>query len=122
MLAHIDTREIQWLDLSFNQISSLGSAEGVSAALPHVTTVYLHANKISRLSELKKLKFFPHLKSLSLYGNPIEEHKHYRNYVLHHCPKLGQFDSSPVTGSERAGNAVWAKNFRKTLHKDDDDC
>lgn len=112
---------VQWLDLSFNQIASLGSGESISAAFPNVTTIYLHANKLSRLSQLKKLKAFPNLKSLSLYGNPIEEHKHYRNYVMYHCPKLGQFDSSPVTGSERVSNAVWAKNFRKTLHKEDDD-
>ena len=117
MTANIDTREIQWLDLSFNHIISLGNSENIAAAFPNVTTIYLHANKISRLSQLKKLKAFPNLKSLSLYGNPIEEHKHYRNYVMHYCPNLTQFDSSPITSSERVTNKIWSQTFRNALSK-----
>jgi hypothetical protein len=98
MMAALDTSKILWLDLSFNQIKRLGA---LAATFPNVTTIYLHANQISRLSELQKLQEFPHLKSLALFGNPIEEHKHYRNYVLYACPNLTQFDMSPVTKSER---------------------
>lgn len=121
MIANIDTKDIQWLDLSFNAIANFGHAENVSMTFPNVTTIYLHANKVSRLSQLKKLRAFPNLKSLTLYGNPIEEHKHYRNYVMFNCPKLCQFDSSPVTNSERVSNTVWAKNFRALLSKEDDE-
>jgi hypothetical protein len=121
MVANIDSKDIQWLDLSFNQIQSFGHAENVSAAFENITTIYMHANKVSRLSQIKKLKAFPKLKSLTLYGNPIEEHKHYRNFVMYYCPHITQFDSSPITHSERVANEVWAKNFRNLLSKEDDE-
>lgn len=96
--AHLDSSQILWLDLSFNYIETL--SEDFALYFPNVSTIYLHANKISKLSELKKLSKFTHLRSLSLYGNPVEEHKHYRNYVLYYCPHLTQFDKSPVTKSQ----------------------
>ena len=118
-LATIDTSHILWLDLSFNKFVNV--SEAMATNFPNVTTIYLHANNISRLSQLKKLKLFPKLKSLTLYGNPVEEHKHYRNYTLNMCPLVTQFDSSPVTGSERKRAAVWAQTFRKILNKDEED-
>mgnify|MGYP002835679151 CR=1 FL=1 len=118
-LATIDTSHILWLDLSFNKFVNV--SEAMATNFPNVTTIYLHANNISRLSQLKKLKLFPNLKSLTLYGNPVEEHKHYRNYTLNMCPLVTQFDSSPVTGSERKRAAVWAQTFRKILNKDEED-
>ncbi|RYY83135.1 hypothetical protein EON63_11925 [archaeon] len=96
--AQIDSSRILWLDLSFNFITTLSG--DLSQYFPNVVTIYLHANKISKLSELKKLAGFQHLRALSLYGNPVEENKHYRNYVLFHCTALGQFDKSPVTKSQ----------------------
>ena len=41
------------------------------------------------------LSGFPKLKSLAVYGNPVEEHKHYRNFVLFTCKALKNFDMSP---------------------------
>lgn len=70
------------------------------ALFPSLTTLYLHANKIGKLGEIRKLLPMQSLKSLSLYGNPVEENKHYRNFVLYICPNLMQFDMSPVTKSE----------------------
>jgi Leucine-rich repeat len=95
----LDGSKITWLDLSFNQISIL--SDDILRAFPNVSTLYLQANKVSRLSEIKKLQELKDLKSLALYGNPVEEHKHYRNYVLFHCKKLKNFDMSPVIESER---------------------
>ena len=173
----IDTAKISWLDLSFNRIEKLD--ESFVIAFPQVTTLYLQANQITRLTELKKLtgmgwylypiqsflsslfnlsyvchsirysyccdshtflrmnvsispRFhrgrwlfllvhfvlhlhlafiniflslsisisllssgFPKLKSLAVYGNPVEEHKHYRNFVLFTCKALKNFDMSP---------------------------
>jgi len=120
MMQCCDTQNILWFDLSFNQINVVGS-ETFTSTFPNVATIYLHANNISKLSQLKKLKMYPNLKSLTLYGNPIEEHKHYRNYVLHMCPNLAQFDSSPVTGSERKRNEVWAQTFRRVVNKEEDE-
>ncbi|XP_044274548.1 leucine-rich repeat-containing protein 51 isoform X2 [Varanus komodoensis] len=38
----------------------------------------LHGNSIQQLSEVDKLAVLPHLRSLTLHGNPIEEEKGYR--------------------------------------------
>lgn len=113
MIATVDTSKILWMDLSFNKITSVSS--DFPRKFPRITTIYCHANQITKLSELKKFGAFPELKSLSLYGNPVEEHKHYRNYVLFMCPKLTQFDSSPVTKTDRKRTEVWAQTFRRKL-------
>jgi Leucine-rich repeat (LRR) protein len=95
---NIDLSKLLWIDLSFNMISKI--PDDLSQIFPNLTTLYLHANQISKLSELKKLGTLTKLKSLSVYGNPVEENKHYRNYVMYVCSKLSQFDMSPVTKSE----------------------
>ncbi len=115
----VDASQILWLDLSFNQFSNI--TESAAAAFPNIKTIYMHANNITKISQLKKLKFFPNLKSLSLYGNPVEEHKHYRNYTLNMCPNLTQFDSSPVTGSERKRAEIWSQTFRNVLNREDEE-
>lgn len=94
-----DTSKITWLDVSFNQIDKINLS--VFEAFPNITALYLQANAILRLSEIRKLQKFPFLKSLAVFGNPVEEHKHYRNYVLFFCKSLTNFDMSPVTKSER---------------------
>jgi Leucine-rich repeat (LRR) protein len=96
--AHIDTSRIQWLDLSFNFIEDI--LDDIAKLFPQLTTIYLHANRISKLSEVKKLGQVENLRSLSLYGNPVEENKHYRNYVIYMCKNLHTFDKSPVTKSQ----------------------
>ena len=52
---------------------------------------------------------------------PIEEHKHYRNFVLNMCPNVTQFDSSPVTATERKRSEVWAQTYRRVLQKEDEE-
>lgn len=94
----LDGNKILWIDLSFNFIIKI--SPDLAKLLPNLTTLYLHANKISKLAEIKKLSGLVNLKSVALYGNPVEDHKHYRNFVLYTCPKLSQFDMSPVTKSE----------------------
>lgn len=58
--ARIDSSKILWLDLSFNEISTI--SEDFALYFPQVTTIYLHANKISKLSEIKKLAKFQNLR------------------------------------------------------------
>lgn len=115
----LDSNKILWIDLSFNFINKISS--DIAKILPNLTTIYLHANKISKLTEIKKLGGLLNLKSVALYGNPVEDHKHYRNFVLYTCPKLSQFDMSPVTKSEVKLMEVWAQTFRKKLNPDEDD-
>lgn len=88
-----------WLDLSFNQIGSVN--ESLVSTFPNVTTLYLHANQITKLSHIKKLSGFTQLKSLTLYGNPVEENKHYKNYILYCFPELQQLDFCVITTSQR---------------------
>ena len=95
----VNTINILWLDLSFNEFTRIPADFG--RQFPNVSTVYLHANKISKLSEIKNLAGLEELRSLSLFGNPVEEKKHYRNFVLYTCKHLAQFDKSPVTKSQR---------------------
>lgn len=115
----LDCSNILWIDLSFNQITKI--SEGISATFPNLATLNLHANKLTRLSEVKKLAEITTLKSLSLHGNLIEEHKHYRNYCLFMCPNLRQFDMSPVTAGEMGRMKVWAETYRNVLNKDDEE-
>lgn len=95
----LDVSKILWLDLSFNDISAISPA--LATAAPNLTTLYLHANKISKLSDIKKLSSFENLKSLTLYGNPVEEKKHYKKFCLYYNTKLTHFDSSPITKDDK---------------------
>jgi Leucine-rich repeat (LRR) protein len=97
--AQINAQNILWLDLSFNNFTHIPAE--FSHHFPNVTTIYLQANKISRLAEIKHLGSCEQLKSLALFGNPVEERKHYRNYVLFNCKNVTQFDKSPVTRIQR---------------------
>lgn len=90
---------ILWLDLSFNNITKLSG--DLARFFPNVRTIYLHANQISSLPEIKKFENLTELHSLTLYGNPVEGRKHYRNFTLYHCSKLQQLDKSPVTSQQR---------------------
>lgn len=94
-----DTSKIMWLDISFNHVEDINP--NIFELFPNVTALYLQSNQIKKLSEIRKLENFRFLKSLAIYGNPIEEHKHYRNYILFYCKLLTNFDMSPVTKSER---------------------
>ena len=61
---------------------------------------------IARVADLRKL---------TLHGNPIEENRHYRNYILYSCHDIQQLDFSRVTKQQLANVASWAQTFRKKL-------
>jgi Leucine-rich repeat (LRR) protein len=116
--SQVDTERILWIDLSFNKLSKI--SEELQTAFPNVTTLYLQANQISRLSEIKKLGMFKNLKSLTLFGNPVEGNKHYRNMVLYSCPNLHILDFCPITPSQRKRNDIWSDVFRNKLNPGND--
>lgn len=95
----LKSENILWLDLSFNNITKLSPE--LARIFPNVRTIYLHANQISSLQEIKNFANLTELHSLTLYGNPVEGKKHYRNFTLYHCSRLQQFDKSPVTSQQR---------------------
>jgi Leucine-rich repeat (LRR) protein len=105
-----------WIDLSFNQLKRVD--EDLASLLPNIQTLYLHANQISRYSDIRRLSCFTQIKSLTLYGNPVEELKHYRNVVLYYFPKLTQLDFSVITAGEREKVASWAQIYRNCLSPD----
>jgi len=110
--------KVSWIDLSNNKISyTESSLEGFHS----VTVLYLHANNISSFAGIKPLGSLKSLTSLTLHGNPIEAHKHYRNYVLHLLPNLEKLDFSLITKQDRETGRTWSNMFRKKLAAFDED-
>ena len=113
----LDCQKIMWVDLSFNQLKRVD--ENLAEFLPNLSTLYLHANQISKYSDIRRLSCFTKMKSLTLYGNPVEEQKHYRNVVLFYFPNLTQVDFSVISPGEREKVASWALIYRKCLNFED---
>ena len=90
---------ILWLDLSFNSISSV--SELFQETFPNLTTLYLHANKISKMSDIRRLNGLTKLRSITMYGNPVEDNKHYHNMMLFVHPNIIQIDFCTVTQRQR---------------------
>mmetsp|Transcript_18395 Transcript_18395/g.57473 ORF Transcript_18395/g.57473 Transcript_18395/m.57473 type:complete len:135 (+) Transcript_18395:361-765(+) len=85
-------------------------------ATPGLNVIYLHANRISALSLTKPLGSLADLRSLTLHGNPIEDKKHYRPYVVTTCSKLNQLDFSTITKQDRETASAWALTYRRKLN------
>jgi Leucine-rich repeat (LRR) protein len=100
LFKHMDCTRILWLDLSFNDLIDL--PRDISSIFPNLTSLYLHANKIPKLSAVKDaLSQCTNLHSLTMYGNPCESFKHYHNYALFLNPSLKQFDKSVITKKDK---------------------
>ncbi|CBY07876.1 unnamed protein product [Oikopleura dioica] len=95
----VDHTALQWLDLSFNQISRISNSLN---ELVQLKVLYLHGNRISQLKEIQDLSRLP-LTKLTLHGNPIETQAAYRKYTLQLLPALIKFDFAAVTNAERRG-------------------
>jgi Leucine-rich repeat (LRR) protein len=91
--------QLTWLDLSFNKLTSI-SAE--LAEFFSLKILYLHGNLLTELSKvLHTLRHLSHLYSLTLHGNPLEEHKKYRARILSSLPQLRSLDFTNVTVSDK---------------------
>ncbi|XP_065802362.1 leucine-rich repeat-containing protein 51 isoform X3 [Muntiacus reevesi] len=97
---------LAWIDLSFNDLTSI---DPVLTTFFNLSVLYLHGNSIQRLGEVNKLAVLPRLRSLTLHGNPIEEEKGYRQYVLCTLPRITTFDFSGVTKADRTTAEVWKR-------------
>ncbi|XP_029044955.1 leucine-rich repeat-containing protein 51-like [Osmia bicornis bicornis] len=102
---------LSWLDLSYNEISSIGDD---IVHFPNLKIFYLHGNNISDINDVVKLKGLHNLKSLTLHGNPIQHLLDYRGYIVHILPQLTTIDFSPVLSDERKKAAP--VGFRKMIH------
>jgi hypothetical protein len=102
---------LQWLDLSGNELTSI--PPDVFSAYPELFTLHLHGNLLSKYTDVDALaKWLPRLHSITLHGNPIEEKKHYRNYVIAAFPKLKQLNFSSVTPGDRDKAETWTNIYK----------
>ena len=67
-----DSKNLQFLDCSFNKFQTLGSVLG---EYPELRVLYLHGNKIGRLKDIDRLKGLKSIRKLTLHGNPVEDKK-----------------------------------------------
>ena len=101
---------VGWIDFSFNEMTTIDEC---LLQYRNLKILYLHGNCIEKLSEVDKLAALPHLQSLTLHGNPIEEIEGYRLYVLSKIPQLKNFDFSGVTKSDRMSSQTWSKSSKR---------
>ncbi|XP_012501161.1 PREDICTED: leucine-rich repeat-containing protein 51 isoform X1 [Propithecus coquereli] len=99
-------QNLAWIDLSFNDLTSI---DPVLTTFFNLSVIYLHGNSIQRLGEVNKLAVLPRLRSLTLHGNPMEEQKGYRHYVLCTLPRITTLDFSGVTKADRTTAEVWKR-------------
>ncbi|XP_013413154.1 leucine-rich repeat-containing protein 51-like [Lingula anatina] len=112
-----DPLELQWLDLSFNELTKL---DPVLGKYPNLQILYLHGNGIADLKEVDNLATCRSLRKLTLHGNPIENIKGYRSHVLSKLPNLADFDFSRITKADRATADTYSKLYglnKKTKKK-----
>lgn len=109
-----DPTLLQWVDLSANELCEIEST--AFACCPNLSSLHLHANQLSKFSDIDHIaKYLTKLRSISMHGNPIEEKKHYRNYIIHSLPSLIQLDFSPITKIDREKAQTWSSVYRKKL-------
>ena len=90
---------LTWLDLSFNKLTSISTE---LAEFSSLKIMYLHGNMLKELGKvLQTLRSLPRLYSLTLHGNPLEEHKRYRVKILNSLPQLRSLDFTNVTVSDK---------------------
>lgn len=104
---------IKWLDLSFNLLKTI---DDCILDFEQLQILYLQGNMIDNLEEVHKLSALEKLRKLALHGNPIENTKGYRPYVLARIPQLQVFDCSCVTKNDKA-TAKTLQKFNKNSKK-----
>ncbi|KAJ8368088.1 hypothetical protein SKAU_G00081160 [Synaphobranchus kaupii] len=103
--------QLAWVDLSYNLMAHI---DPVLTELPELRVLYLHGNKISKLSEVDKLVVLPFLHTLTLHGNAIENEKGYRGYVIKMLPHLKSIDFCAVTKEETVMAKIWHKTTARS--------
>jgi hypothetical protein len=97
-------RNLQWIDLSFNQLQTIQSE---LLEFKHLKALYLHGNHIKSLPQVERLRRLQKLISLTLNGNPIECFPFYRRYVIGALTELRSLDHSTITDDEVKGASDW---------------
>merc|ERR1712130_500146 len=94
---------VQWLDLSFNEIT--GIDEHLSP-LVSLKVLYLHGNRISNMKDIQNLAKLEQLAGLTLHANPVERKPNYRCQIIKLLPNLKKLDFVSITKQERREDRV----------------
>ena len=70
---------IQWIDISRNKLTSIHKD---ICELPYLKILYVHGNNIQEIGKVTALGQCKSLTSLTLYGNPMDHIKGYRNFII----------------------------------------
>ena len=120
-MAPLDINQIEWLDLSFNQLQTI---EASITKLKGLTKLHLHANQIHDIRDVQKLVELPKLRDLTLHGNPIEDRGRgkYRNFIIAQLPNLRSLDFTPLTQRDKGIAGSFCKNgsLMKTVFTDEE--
>ncbi|XP_035010269.1 leucine rich repeat containing 51 [Hippoglossus stenolepis] len=106
--------QLAWLDLSFNRITHI---DHVLCELRELRVLYLHGNSLFILSEVDRLGALPHLLTITLHGNTIEDNPVYRSRVIAALPQLKTMDFSAVTRHDRVMANIWHHGFSRRHSK-----
>ena len=88
---------IQWVDISFNKIQDIHPD---LLNLKFLKILYCHANHIIEIEKILVLGHSKSLLNLTLHGNPIEQIKGYRQYIIEIVPSLEKLDFTLVSEKE----------------------
>jgi len=110
---------LRWVDLSFNQLEEIPAVLGCYA---HLSSIYLHANRIAKPSQIKVLAGLQELRSLTLHGNPCEKVSNYRLAVAGACKGLKKLDFTTITKADRDKASLYraAQQRRRDREKEKD--
>ncbi len=88
---------IQWIDISRNKLTSIHKD---ICELPYLKILYVHGNNIQEIGKVVALGQCKSLTSLTLYGNPMDHIKGYRNFIIEMCPLLEKLDGAVISEKE----------------------
>jgi len=92
-------RRLRTLLLANNRISTI--SQSLHLSVPNLTTLVLTNNNISELGDLEPLQEVKGLQYLSLLGNPVQEKKWYREWLVWRIPGLRVLDFQRIRDKER---------------------
>jgi len=117
---------LRMIDLSHNKFTKIPSE---LKKFKNLTSIYLHANEITEIKEVRKLRHNSKLQKLSLNGNEVitvsangqknadklEETRFYRQNIIWTLKDtlLKQLDMVTVTPRDRQTAAIWNKTHRR---------
>jgi len=92
-------RRLRTLLLANNRISTI--SQSLHLSVPNLTTLVLTNNNVSELGDLEPLQEVKGLQYLSLLGNPVQEKKWYREWLVWRIPGLRVLDFQRIRDKER---------------------